>query len=407
MTKRIEIVTPDPHPEQARFIKSAAKRKVIVAGRRGGKTTGIAIDAVDDFTLHGRRILEAAPTQDQTEQFWERCKEYLYPAIKAGFIYKNETRRILEWTTGLPGRIRCKTAWDADTLRGDYADKLILDEYSLMSPDAWKKVGVPMLLDNGGDAVFIFTPQRRNHGYALYVKAKADDTGRYEAFHFTSLANPHLDEEALAEIAADMTEEDYQQEILAMFLENEGAVFHYIDRCLYRPTGSLSDHEGHTLVAGVDWGKKLDYTVMSIACVDCAREVDLLRFNKIGYVIQRDRIARAAAAWGVSYILVETNAVGEANFEQMIEDGLPVAGWEMSAANKPPLISNLKLAIERPDIYLIDDPIATAELESFEVKYSPTTNRPTYSAPEGCHDDTVIARALVTRLVVDRESVLL
>ena len=33
-------------------------------------------------------------------------------------------------------RIRAKTAWNADTLRGDYADVLILDEFQLMSEAA-------------------------------------------------------------------------------------------------------------------------------------------------------------------------------------------------------------------------------------------------------------------------------
>jgi hypothetical protein len=91
----------------------------------------------------------------------------------------------------------------------------------------------------------------------------------------------------------------------------------------------------------------------------------------------------------------------------MVADELPVAGWTMTAVSKPPLISNLALAIEEAQILLLDDPIATAELESFEVKYSPNTNRPTYSAPEGCHDDIVIARALMARCVIDRESALL
>lgn len=403
----LRIKTPEPHEKQRAFIESRAKRRVIVSGRRGGKTTGVAIDAVDDFVLHGRRILEAAPTHDQTEQFWELCKEFLDPAIQAGYIYKNETRRILEWSTGRHGRIRCKTAWDADSLRGDYADKLILDEYSLMKPTAWTQVGAPMLLDNGGDAVFIFTPKRRNHAYALYVKAKTDDTGRYEHFHFTSHDNPHLDKEALAEITADMTEDDHKQEILAIFLENEGAVFHNIGRALYTPFDKPDDHKGHTLVMGVDWGKRQDYTAASVGCLECQRELELVRFKDIGYKIQRGRLKVLAEKWGVSYWLVELNAVGEANFDELVEDGLPVAGWMMTATSKPPLISNLALSIEEAQVQFVDDQVAMAELESFEVRYNPTTNRPTYSAPEGVHDDTVIARALMARSIIDRESALL
>src|SRR5512139_497349 len=125
----LTVTLPKPHAKQQAFLRSPAKRRVIVAGRRGGKTTGCATLAVESM-LAGRRVLEAAPTADQTNAFWSACKSYLEEPIRAGVIYVNTTARILEMPTG--GRIRTKTAWDADTLRGDYADLLILDEYSLM-----------------------------------------------------------------------------------------------------------------------------------------------------------------------------------------------------------------------------------------------------------------------------------
>jgi hypothetical protein len=198
-----------PHPAQDAFLRSPAKRKVCCAGRRGGKTTGMAILAVEQM-LEGRRVLEAAPTADQTNAFWADCNRFLQPLIDAKLIKRNSTERTLEFVSG--GRIRAKTAWNADTLRGDYADFLILDEFSIMNPDTWNEVGAPMLLDNGGDAAFIFTPKRKNHAYAMYQRAVADDSGRWAAFHFTSHDNPHLSAAALAEITSDMTEEAYKQE---------------------------------------------------------------------------------------------------------------------------------------------------------------------------------------------------
>jgi hypothetical protein len=148
-----------PHAKQRDFINSTVKRKVIRAGRRSGKTTGIAIYAVDRF-LAKRRILYAAPTQDQVERFWHEVTTALAEPLEARFLYKNETKHLIE----LPGsetriRARAKTAWNADSLRGDYADDLILDEWQLMNEDAWGLVGAPMLLDNDGDATFIYTPR--------------------------------------------------------------------------------------------------------------------------------------------------------------------------------------------------------------------------------------------------------
>ena len=57
-----------PHPHQLAILRSTAKRKIIRAGRRAGKTTCVAIIAVESF-LQGRRVLYAAPTGEQINQF--------------------------------------------------------------------------------------------------------------------------------------------------------------------------------------------------------------------------------------------------------------------------------------------------------------------------------------------------
>lgn len=391
---RYKIHLKEPHDKQASFRASSAKRKVIVAGRRGGKTTGVSTIAVE-AALEGRRILEAAPTQDQTEVFWEECKAAFAEPIAAGVIYKHEGKRMMELPNG--GRIRSKTAWDADTLRGDYADLLILDEYSLMSESAWNEVGAPMLLDNDGDAVFIFTPKRRNHAYKLYQRAKADDTGRWGAWHFTSHDNPHLSEEALAEITADMTDEAYKQEILAQFLEGEGQVFRNIPANMTAPQTTPAAHATHRLVAGVDWARQQDYTAISVGCATCEQEVAIDRFNKIEYAFQRGRLRVLVERWGVTDILAEENSIGLPNLEMLQRDGLPVRGFQTTASSKPPLIQNLALSLERVEFALISDPVWTAELEAYEQTVSATTGRARYSAPEGMHDDTVMARALMIR----------
>jgi hypothetical protein len=219
----------EPHPEQARFIDSPAKRKVIRAGRRGGKTVGVALMAVQAF-LAGRRVLYAVPTQEQVARFWFEVKRTLEPAIDRGVVLKNETSHSVE----LPRtetRIRAKTAWNSDTLRGDYADLLILDEYQLMDEQAWALVGSPMLLDNNGDAIFVYTPpsvrqhgmskaQDKRHAAKLYAAAAQDQTGRWATFTFTSHANPHISEDALEEIMGDMSVLAYRQEILAEDIED-------------------------------------------------------------------------------------------------------------------------------------------------------------------------------------------
>lgn len=218
-----------PHAEQQRFIASPAKRKVIRAGRRGGKTCGVALIALEAF-LAGHRVLYAVPTQEQADRFWFEMKRALDPVLESGVLVKNETRHYVE-VPHTENRIKAKTAWDADSLRGDYADVLILDEYQLMAENAWGEVGAPMLLDNNGDAVFIYTPpsvhtratskaKDKRHAAKLYKAAAADTSGRWATFHFTSHANPYISRDALDEITQDMTVLAHRQEILAEDIEN-------------------------------------------------------------------------------------------------------------------------------------------------------------------------------------------
>src|SRR5690348_9457954 len=102
---RDQIVTRQPHAKQQEFLDSPAKRKVIRAGRRGGKTTGIAIAAIRAF-IAGRRVLYAAPTEDQVTTFWFEIKQALNALCDAGVLYKNETSHVIE-VPGTKNRIRC------------------------------------------------------------------------------------------------------------------------------------------------------------------------------------------------------------------------------------------------------------------------------------------------------------
>jgi len=100
----------------------------------------------------------------------------------------------------------------------------------------------------------------------MFAKAAKDETGRWQTFHFASHDNPHISEVALAEIAQDMTNLAYRQEILAEDIDeapgalwnreliNNTRIVKYPD--LVRivvgvdPTGSLGNETG-IVVAGL------------------------------------------------------------------------------------------------------------------------------------------------------------
>lgn len=252
--------TGEEHTRQREFVESTTKRKIARAGRRGGKTIGVSRIAAEAF-MAGKRVLYATPTQEQIDTFWTAICLIFMQDIENGILYKNETRHVLE-VKGTKTRIRAKTAWNADTLRGDYADLLILDEYQLMNEDAWGIVGAPMLIDNNGDAVFIYTPPSLHsrstskatdpqHAPKLFKAAAQDTSGRWQTFHWSSYDNPFISDDALSNLTGDMTSTAIRQEIEALDLdEAPGALWKRMTIDNSRHRGPLPDFD--YIVVGVD-----------------------------------------------------------------------------------------------------------------------------------------------------------
>lgn len=301
--RAVTVRLPTPHPAQYPFVRSTAKRIVVRAGRRGGKTVGIAIRAVERF-LSGRRILYAAPTAEQINRFWVTVTRALHEPIEAGVFRKNESDHTIE-LVGTEQRLRAKTAWNADTLRGDYADDLILDEWQLMNEEAWEVVGAPMLLDNDGDAVFIYTPPSLRsrsvskasdpqHAAKLFKKAQqlAKEGERWATFHFSSHDNPHISKAALSEITSDMTALSYRMEIKAEDVdEAPGALW---TRGLIEQNRVVKGPEYERIVVSIDPSASSTGDEAGVITAGAAKSE--------GYVISDDSIQGSPKVWATAAV---------------------------------------------------------------------------------------------------------
>lgn len=377
---------PKPTPLQAKILDCPAKRRVVCTGRRSGKTHLGALAAAKTL-MAGRKVLIASTSQDQSDVFWRYLSAWMRPLITGKLMYRNSTKRIMEFNGGL---LQVKTGSDADVLRGFDADVLVLDECAYLDPEAWYEVGAPMMADRDGMAFFLSTPKRKNWFYHLYNRALSDTTNRWAAFHATTFDNPHLSKVAVDELVGDMTDDAYQQEIMARFLEGSGQVFRNIDECATAP--EVEPFAG-TFVMGVDTAQKNDYTVCTVLDSATRTQVDMMRFNSVPWAQYRDRIRALAEKWHVERIVFETNSIGGPNFEALANDGMPVIGFETTAQSKPPLIQSLALAFERKELRILPNPVLLGELGAYEYKVS-AQGRPQYSAPDGLHDDCCMSLAL-------------
>jgi phage terminase large subunit len=112
-----------------------------------------------------------------------------------------------------------------DWLVGTNPVGLLFSEYPIMSPKAWNLMR-PIVRENDGIALFVYTPRGQNHGHRMFEMAQANekwfcskltvaDTYR-DAPGESGL--PVIDEEALSEERAEgMSEEMIQQEYFCSF----------------------------------------------------------------------------------------------------------------------------------------------------------------------------------------------
>jgi hypothetical protein len=417
----MEIELSELHAAQREIVDSTARFKVLICGRRFGKTAA-CIDILVNRIMDGQSCAYFAPTFRMASEVWREMKNVLLPMISDGA--ENEWR--LEFGSG--GLLECWSLSNqtAETVRGRKYHYVVIDEAALIpTGDIWHSAIRPLLTDYEGGALFASTPRGRNWLWPLFLQGQSRDYPDWESWRYPTAANPFIKGSEIAAARRGMPERYFQQEYEAMFLDDGGVVFRNIDAvCVNRPhllsltftppqisdplpltpsplrsEGEQEKNDsgfggygyGETYFFGVDWGKDHDFTCVSVMTRE-GKQVYLERFNQIGWAVQRGRLASLYERFKPHVILAEANSIGSVNIEALQAEGLPVQGFMTTRTSKGPLIEGLALAMERSEITLLHDPVLMQELMTYGMTRS--GNGWQYGAPAGAHDDTVIATAL-------------
>lgn len=116
-----------------------------------------------------------------------------------------------------------------DSFMGANAVGIIFSEYSIQDPNAWFHFS-PMIAENGGWAIFIYTPRGLNHGHDLYIN-NLEDKEWYVNFltidkTFRHDGSPVITPEILARERKNLPEDIIQQEYFCSFdAGRSGAVY--------------------------------------------------------------------------------------------------------------------------------------------------------------------------------------
>lgn len=375
-----------PHTGQEIILRTEARFKVVACGRRFGKTEVGKLLVVTRF-LTGGRCWWLVPTYQTAGQVWRDVKA---ACSQLAGLRVNEAERRMDLANG--GMLAIRSTFYADNLRGAGLDLAVLDEAAFMAPTVWPEVVRPMLLEREGSALFLSSPNGRNWFWEVYQQGLDTANRQWRSFRFSSYDNPLIAQGELEDIHQMTPERVWRAEYLAEFVDDEGQVFRSIREAA---TAALdaTPVQGRQYVAGLDWGRQNDYTVIAIIDADSREMVAMDRFRQMNWARQRQRLQSFCDQWQPAVIWAESNSIGGPNIEALQEAGLPVRAFQMTAQSKGPLIQALALAIEKEDIALLPDETLLNELAAYAEETLPGGGY-RYGAPAGLHDDTVIATAL-------------
>ena len=360
-----------------------------------------------DQAVHGKRILWGAPTFDQVRVGWDETRRGVAGAAKF-----TQQRMTAEFSGG--GMIVYRSLDNPDNARGHTADGVVIDEIGDVKGMAWYEVLRPMLIDTDGWLWGIGTPRGRNWFFREHVAAADhDDSVSWQvptlgvAIEDGNLVrrphpyeNPFIPFEEIRRIWLTTPQQTFEQEILAEFVEDSGGVFRGVMAAATAEPRTEAE-DGHEYVFGVDWGRSNDFTVICVVDMAERELVAMDRFNQIDYTMQTARLKALAERFKPNAIYAESNSMGQPIIDQMVSDGLPVYPFLTTNQSKDEAVKSLALAFERGEIRILNEPALVNELQAYEQNRLPS-GLMRYEAPEGMHDDTVMALMIAWSAVGNR-----
>jgi len=388
MNARHDIVLPiHYHSGQKKiFFESKAKKKVIAKGRRFGLTKGFA-NLVIEYLLEGIGPgLWVDTVNSNIDRYIER---YFYPVLRhlppSAWKWRQQKK---ELTIGKQ-KLDLRSADRPELIEGFGYRFIILNEAGIILRDEylWHNTIQPMMLDYNPDVLIGGTPKGKGLFYRLAVMAQEKEGWEY--FHFTSFDNPYLSRKELEDLVSEIPPSIQKQEIYAEFLDDSSTVFRNIRKAI--GAEPRDPEPGMYYIAGLDLARLQDYTWLVIMDTR-GNQVYSDRFNEIDWAIQKKRIFEPVKKYNARLIM-DSTGIGDPIYEDLKNMGLNVEGYKLTNESKRQLIQALMMSFELEQIKIFDDPVLLNELEIFEYEISPSGSI-RYSAPEGYHDDGVIALAL-------------
>ena len=406
------------------------KITVIAAGARWGKDrfclqAMISLAQRMYITEHERRRAQRlvppvlawyiAPTFSLLRQSVDELK-----AIAAACRYIKINLSELRAYIGDAIQIEFKSADKPGSLLARGLDIAVMTEAARIKEDSFQQAILTRLSSpgrgfngKGGLCILNSTPNGQNWFYDMYKKAQnnmslQEPSERYmQAFHFTSYDSPLANKAELDRHRAILPDSVFRQEYLAEFTNKQGAVFHKLAEALEQYSYPVKERENHGLkYIGIDFGRRKDRTAIAVISKQ-GNEIRLLNFRLLKnceYNTQISIISSICDMYPSAEVIPECNSLGDPLIAELKGAVCnKITPFYTSHTSKQNLIETVVSMFERQEIRLPADSAGAVkgevkelfeELCAFEVVETGKSGLYGYSAPNGKHDDGVMAFCL-------------
>ena len=216
---------PLSNPQQS-IVDAPQRFKVVIAGRRFGKTHLSIRELCKAARLPEKEVWYVAPTYKQAKMIvFKKLRKKLQDLRWVSKI--NETNLSFELKNG--STISLKGADNYDSLRGAGLSFLVMDEFADIDPEAFYETLRPALADQQGGALFIGTPKGMNWAHDLY-EMQQEFPEEWKSFQFTTIDGGNVKPEEIEAARRSLDARTFRQEFEGRFETFSGRIFYAFDR---------------------------------------------------------------------------------------------------------------------------------------------------------------------------------
>lgn len=395
----------EPHAGQIPYLLDDHPVKVLVGGRRAGKTHALALETVFHVARAVRdrkqlRQLVVAPALDQARLLFKLVANLLRSSPLGGLVEGESASPFPELRFPYDGAVFVRAAADGGKrLRGHAADRVLVDEAAFLADAVISESITPTLADCGGQLILASTPGPKGTLFhSLFNRGATGQDDRVRSFVIPSLVNPHLDAGYVVAQRETMTAAQWAAEYEGSFIDTSGSVFAWANVVACATGEEANPVEGHTYVLGWDPAAKRDRSGL-VVLDTTAKPWRVVRVEDVrasDYVQQVSTVVGTARQYNNGKVVVDATGHGQVLVDLLRRDAAWVEPFVFTAQSKAVLVTALAVQFEQCGLIITPNRDLLSELQRFEARTSPT-GAVTYGGSGAGFDDLVIALALAAR----------